>query len=58
MTKTSERPRDPNQLVKLIVDILIGEVEAKASELRAEYLGELAELQEGCRVTRSIARGS
>jgi hypothetical protein len=46
MTKTPKRPRDTNQLVKLIVDILIGEVEAKASELRAEYLGELAELQE------------
>jgi len=29
MTKTPKRPRDPNQLAKLIADIATGEVEEK-----------------------------
>lgn len=32
MTKTPKRPRDPNQLAKLIADIATGDVEEKPPE--------------------------
>lgn len=42
MTKTPKRPRDPNQLAKLIVDIATGEelpLERSATETRASKAG-------------------
>jgi hypothetical protein len=35
MSKPPKRPRDPNQLAKLIVDIATGEVEEVAPPLRS-----------------------
>jgi hypothetical protein len=31
MTRPAKRPRDPNQLAKLIADVATGEIEDKAS---------------------------